>query len=180
MPTTYHRNTSTTSSYINFLDIVSFAGQNKVKKLEDFKLKSVFWALLLSFTVYSCGADIFALSAHCGQRKKGIKMKSALNVWLLVGVVIVLFTGCAEDAHNNRGIAYHKKGQFDKAISEYTRAIEINPRHALSYYFKALSLEKIGRPMEAVEEYKEFIRYTSPQNTKYIKNAEQRIKVLGE
>ncbi len=61
MPTTSHLNTSTTSSYINFLDVVAFTGQNKVKKLEDFKQKSVFWFLLLSFTVYSCGADIYCV-----------------------------------------------------------------------------------------------------------------------
>ncbi|PIV63894.1 MAG: hypothetical protein COS11_05020, partial [bacterium (Candidatus Ratteibacteria) CG01_land_8_20_14_3_00_40_19] len=31
------------------------------------------------------------------------------------------------------GLAYYYKGEYDKAISEYTRAIKINPDYALAY-----------------------------------------------
>ena len=37
-------------------------------------------------------------------------------------------------AYYNRGVAYARKGQLDKAISDYTRAMEINPKCALAYY----------------------------------------------
>jgi tetratricopeptide (TPR) repeat protein len=54
--------------------------------------------------------------------------------------------GCAstqeikEDAETyyNRGIVYEKKGQYDKAISDFTKAIEINPGHADAYYTRGV------------------------------------------
>ena len=36
-------------------------------------------------------------------------------------------------AYYNRGIAYSKKGQYEKAISDYNKAIEINPGDAGPY-----------------------------------------------
>jgi tetratricopeptide (TPR) repeat protein len=38
------------------------------------------------------------------------------------------------DGHNRRGLAHYKAGETDMAISEFTKAIEINPRSAKAYY----------------------------------------------
>jgi Flp pilus assembly protein TadD len=47
------------------------------------------------------------------------------------------------ELYNRRGIAYEEKGQHDQAISDYNKALEINPRLAdaynnrgVAYYFK--------------------------------------------
>jgi tetratricopeptide (TPR) repeat protein len=47
------------------------------------------------------------------------------------------------EAYYNRGVVYDKKGQHDQAISDYSRALEINLKDALAcfnraraYYFK--------------------------------------------
>ena len=37
-------------------------------------------------------------------------------------------------AYYNQGRAYGQKGQYDQAISDYGKAIEINPRDATAYY----------------------------------------------
>ena len=34
------------------------------------------------------------------------------------------------DIYNNRGIAYRTKGEVDRAIADYSKAIEINPRYS--------------------------------------------------
>jgi len=36
-------------------------------------------------------------------------------------------------AYNNRGVAYLGTGQCIKAISDFNKALEINPRYALAY-----------------------------------------------
>jgi tetratricopeptide (TPR) repeat protein len=37
-------------------------------------------------------------------------------------------------AYSNRGIAYHELNRTEEAITDYTRAIELNPRWADAYY----------------------------------------------
>mgnify|MGYP006084976889 FL=1 len=44
----------------------------------------------------------------------------------------------------NRGFAYDKISQFDKAIEDYSKAIEIDPNNAYTYYNKGISLDRKG------------------------------------
>jgi tetratricopeptide (TPR) repeat protein len=46
--------------------------------------------------------------------------------------IVLIVVGCAEmsaASYFNRGFAYSKKGQYDQAISDYNKALEINPRN---------------------------------------------------
>ena len=43
------------------------------------------------------------------------------------------------DAFYNRGLAWHKKGNFEKAIADYTKAIEINPKFAAAFYNRGIA-----------------------------------------
>jgi tetratricopeptide (TPR) repeat protein len=36
-------------------------------------------------------------------------------------------------AYNNRGIAYGEKGEYDRAIADYNRAIQLDPKLAFAY-----------------------------------------------
>src|SRR3990170_1092392 len=79
------------------------------------------------------------------------------------------------EAYANRGVAYGNKGIYDKAISDFNKAIELNPEYPDVYFNKAQLCEKTGRIREAVETYKEFIRYAPPQYSRIIEHAKQRI-----
>jgi tetratricopeptide (TPR) repeat protein len=46
------------------------------------------------------------------------------------------------NAYNIRGTAYGEKGQFDKAIFDFSKAIELNPRNAEVYYNRAFAYFK--------------------------------------
>lgn len=37
------------------------------------------------------------------------------------------------------GLAYGKEGQYDQAISDFTSAIDINPRDAIAYYNRGIA-----------------------------------------
>ena len=42
----------------------------------------------------------------------------------------------------NRGNTYYRKGDFDQAISEYSKAVETNPNYALTYNNRGLVYDK--------------------------------------
>lgn len=44
----------------------------------------------------------------------------------------------------NRGFAYDKLGEFDLAINDYSKAIQIDPNNAYTYYNKGISLDRKG------------------------------------
>ena len=44
----------------------------------------------------------------------------------------------------NRGFAFDKIGEFDRAISDYSTAISIDPSNAFTYYNKGISLDRKG------------------------------------
>ena len=52
--------------------------------------------------------------------------------------------------HTNRGTAYLKKGQYDAAIGEYNKALEINPRSAVAYYNRSVAYTSKGQYDKAV------------------------------
>ena len=81
--------------------------------------------------------------------------------WLLIVMVLLLAAGCATMqtglndavAYNNRGIAYARKGQYDQAISDYTKALEINPRYAKAHYSRGIAYARKGQHDQAISDY---------------------------
>jgi tetratricopeptide (TPR) repeat protein len=52
--------------------------------------------------------------------------------------------------YNNRAIAYHAKGEYDRAIADYKKAIDINPRNADAYYNRAIVHDAKGEYDRAI------------------------------
>ena len=52
-----------------------------------------------------------------------------------------------------RGASYDDKGLYDKAISDYTRAIEIDPKNVLAYYNRGFSYNNKGLYDKAISDY---------------------------
>ena len=76
-----------------------------------------------------------------------------------VAVLVELgaFDGDAVDAYN-RGNAYHDKGEFDKAIENYTEAIRLTPESVETYYNRGIAYGKKGEMDKAIEDFTEAIR----------------------
>ena len=53
----------------------------------------------------------------------------------------------------DRGIAYAEKGQFDQAISEYNKALEIGPKSAGAYYNRAIAYGGKGQIDQAIDDF---------------------------
>ena len=48
-------------------------------------------------------------------------------------------------AYVERGNAYSGKGQYDQAIADYSKALEINPRYAMAYNNRGVACLFLGR-----------------------------------
>ncbi len=53
----------------------------------------------------------------------------------------------------NRGFAYDKLGDVDRAIEDYSTALQIDPNNAYCYYNRGISLDKKGKSEEAVRNF---------------------------
>jgi tetratricopeptide (TPR) repeat protein len=83
-----------------------------------------------------------------------IVLKSLFPLIVFTGTLLI--SGCPrnQDAvHVNRGNDYAEKGQYDQAISEYTKAIELNPRFADAYYNRGNAYHDKGLYDHAIRDY---------------------------
>ena len=58
-------------------------------------------------------------------------------------------------AHLNLGIAFSDRGQFDEAIVQYRKVLELKPRYAEAHYNLGLALARRGRTDEALGQFQE-------------------------
>jgi tetratricopeptide (TPR) repeat protein len=87
------------------------------------------------------------------------------NFWLmLLTITIPILFSCAStqqkqseprdaEFYYNRGVAYYNKGQYDEAILDYGRALEINPRLAKAYFARGNVYDKLGQHDEAILDF---------------------------
>ncbi|MBA3609048.1 MAG: tetratricopeptide repeat protein [Chthoniobacterales bacterium] len=54
--------------------------------------------------------------------------------------------------HTNRGVKYAKKKEYEKAIEEFTKAIELQPQDPKNYRNRALTYRLMGQPAKAKED----------------------------
>ena len=53
------------------------------------------------------------------------------------------------DTYYSRGLAHSKNGELDKAIQDYTKAIELKPDYAEAYYYRGGTWLRLGEREKA-------------------------------
>lgn len=82
-------------------------------------------------------------------------------------------------AYVKRGIAHYKKSDWDSALADLNKALEIDPKCALAYFNKGLVFENTQRYSEAVSAYKKFLEVAPSTEEEKIKIAREKIKQLS-
>lgn len=52
-----------------------------------------------------------------------------------------------------RGMIYSKAGEEEKAIENYTQAIQIAPKYLLAYYYRGISYGRLGEKMRSIQDF---------------------------
>ena len=57
-------------------------------------------------------------------------------------------------AYTNRGVAYGKKGEVDRAIADFDKAIALDPKLAFAYFNRGVAYEKKGDKEQAIADFR--------------------------
>jgi tetratricopeptide (TPR) repeat protein len=83
-------------------------------------------------------------------------------------------------AYTIRGNAYDNKGQYDQAIADFTKAIEINPRYAKAYTNRGSVYNSKGQADRAIADYGKAIeinpRYANAYNNRGIAYEKKKLR----
>lgn len=73
----------------------------------------------------------------------------------LIGTMITAgVCGCKEAKdYYNRGMARFEKGENDRAISDFTKAIKKNPRFGMAYYYRAMGYHRKKEYDKVIADY---------------------------
>ena len=78
-------------------------------------------------------------------------------------------------AFNNRGIAYHDKGDNDRAIADYDEAIRLDPKFARAFINRGNAYRDKGDNDRAIADYNEAIRL-DPKYAMALQQSRQRLR----
>jgi hypothetical protein len=103
-----------------------------------------------------------------------------IGIVIFVSLVIVagaLFIKDDSKAYYNRGNAYYKKGQYDQAISDYNKAIEINASNDWYYNSRGNAYADKGQYDQAISDYTKAIELNPEYANSYHNRGNAYIKL---
>ena len=81
--------------------------------------------------------------------------------------------------HVDRGCTYGNNGQYEQAVNEFERAIELNPSAPLPYFWRGLAYERLGDHLGALVEYRRAVSL-DPQRAEFYAGRGDAYRRLGE
>ena len=105
-------------------------------------------------------------------------MRTAATVFLLLSLVGTPSAARAQgnewEALNREMVSLYKKGQYDRAIADYDKAIKLNPRDANAYNNRGFAYGKKGQRDKAISDYRKALQIDPSHQF-----AKRNLKALG-
>ncbi len=79
--------------------------------------------------------------------------------YIIISIYIILLTAgqvtIAQDAnyYYNSGVVFFSASKYSKAISEFNKAIKLDPNYSEAYIYRSISKNKLGASKEAEQDY---------------------------
>ncbi len=99
------------------------------------------------FWSVACGAMIVVLSMLTWNRTR--VWRDSITLWTNV----LSHYPQIPVAYNNRGLAYHARGNHRPALSDFDEAIRLDPEYVLAYNNRGLARQALGDAAGAIEDY---------------------------
>ena len=76
--------------------------------------------------------------------------------------------------YNNRGVAYHLQGQYQRAIQDFDQAIRLQPDNAIAYNNRGGDYGRMGQTQRAILDFDKAIEL-DPDNAEAYNKLKMRI-----
>jgi tetratricopeptide (TPR) repeat protein len=88
---------------------------------------------------------------------------------LVAAIVLGLCSGCDRSAHGHYSSAQMKQaaGEFQPALDDYNKALEIEPQSHMALYGKAYCTYKLNKYSEALPLFEQFLKDTEAEMATY-------------
>jgi len=81
--------------------------------------------------------------------------------------------------HVYRGCTYGNNGQYEQAVREFERAIELNPSAPLPYFWRGLARERLGDHLQALVDYRRAVAL-DPERAEFYAGRGDAYRRLGD
>ncbi|RZM18602.1 MAG: tetratricopeptide repeat protein, partial [Pedobacter sp.] len=92
----------------------------------------------------------FPVSAYTDYRRLKARLAACDRI-LVMKAGAIAESGTADQIYN------HPKNEYTKALTDYERALQINPKEPGIYYFRGVTFMKMGRKNEAVADMRKVL-----------------------
>ena len=100
---------------------------------------------------------------------------------LLLLLSMLLAPGCQaksiqSETHHKNGLALIMDGEYEEAIVELNKAIELDPEYADAYYNRGIAYDKSGEVAKAISDYEKCIELSN--DPELVEAAQMRLDAL--
>ncbi len=125
--------------------------------------------MAIGLTLATCGGAFADVASDCVQAKD--QDLSIRGCTLIIEGRAKNYNSVAAKvaAYANRGNAYEKKGEYDRAIADYDQALRLDPKHANAYNGRGDAYNTKGEYDRAIADYDQALRLNPKDALAYIR-----------